>query len=462
MSIVDDALQTLGKSTGPTQALNELGRAANPMARSVAHELYRGGAPAAPGKPWALWAAGALLLLGATTWWLLDRAKPAVPAAPAYPVAALAKTPAALPATVLATTPVALAPITRAAQMVEAEKQALPTMAAPAWLSNGWQQADASYSDQALDTWQAGLSAEGPSRYVIYALAFKTLPMALAQARLLHATAPALVVRANNGTEPRFRVLLMGETHAAAQAIKIHLLPQAPYLWVAPAPRLADKAVAASQAPPATAVLTLLSPAGTPAASPPATASVAPGSADRAGPTLPPKTGMITPLAAVRVDVQFSVDDSATKALDALGRNDLAEAGKLAEVLISKQPNRWEGYFVKGSALLAGGHTREAEAPLERALELQPNSVRVLLQRAIAAQESGQPGRAVDLLRRAKSIAPDNPAVWLNLGYSAELSNANDEAVAAYQRYLQISTISSGADSQRAYVSERLRILGKP
>jgi predicted Zn-dependent protease len=112
--------------------------------------------------------------------------------------------------------------------------------------------------------------------------------------------------------------------------------------------------------------------------------------------------------------------------------------------------------------LLAGGRTREAEAPLERALELQPNSVRVLLQRAIAAQESGQPVRAVDLLRRAKTIAPDNSAVWLNLGYSAELSNANDEAVAAYQRYLQLTNGRSGADSQRAYVGERLRNLGKP
>jgi Flp pilus assembly protein TadD len=348
LSIVDNALQTLGKSTGPTQALGELGRAANPMAHSVAHELYRGGAPAAPGKPWALWAAMALVLLGAATWWLLDRAKPAAPAAPAYPVAALAQIPAALPAPVLAANTVALAPITSAAQIVEAEKKALPTIAAP--------------------------------------------------------------------------------------AAKTHLLPPAPHPSAAPAPRLADKAVVAYQTPPASAVLTLLS----------------------------PNTEAITQPAAARVDVQFSVDDSATRVLDALGRGDLTEAGNQAEVLISKQPGRWEGYFVKGSVLLAGGRTREAEAPLERALELQPNSVRVLLQRAIAAQESGQPVRAVDLLRRAKTIAPDNSAVWLNLGYSAELSNANDEAVAAYQRYLQLTNGRSGADSQRAYVGERLRNLGKP
>jgi hypothetical protein len=364
-------LQTLGKSTGHTQALGELGRAANPMAHSVAHELYRGGAPAAPGKPWALWAAMALVLLGAATWWLLDRAKPATasvaaaPVAPTNPVATLVQTPAALPA--------------------------LPV----------------------------------PSTQVV------------ASAAVLPIT-------------------------TAAPAIKTQLRPQAPSPRAAPAPRLAVKAVVASQSPPASAVLTLLPPASTPTASPPAAASVVPSSPVRAEPALPPNTEAATPPAAARVDVQFSVDDSATRALDALARGDMTEAGNLAEVLISKQPSRWEGYFVKGSVLLAGGRTREAEAPLERALELQPNSVRVLLQRAIAAQESGQPGRAVDLLRRAKSIAPDNPAVWLNLGYSAELSNANDEAVAAYQRYLLLTNGRSGADSQRAYVSERLRNLGKP
>ena len=51
--------------------------------------------------------------------------------------------------------------------------------------------------------------------------------------------------------------------------------------------------------------------------------------------------------------------------------------------------------------------------------------------------------------------------MWLNLAYSAELSNANNEAVAAYQRYLLLTNGRSGADSQRAYVSERLRNLGK-
>jgi Flp pilus assembly protein TadD len=114
-----------------------------------------------------------------------------------------------------------------------------------------------------------------------------------------------------------------------------------------------------------------------------------------------------------------------------------------------------------GSALLASGSVREAEAVLGQALVLQPSSASVLLQAGMAAQETGQSIKALGLLRRASAVAPDNAAVWLNLGYSADLAGVREEAQAAYQRYLKLTNARTGTDSQRAYVSERLQFLGK-
>jgi Flp pilus assembly protein TadD len=498
LSIVDDALHTLGQNSHIPDLMSKPGTSASPQVSSVAHELYRGRSSAPRSRPWPLISALGMLVLGGGAWWVMDRATPKpTPLPTPAPITLALKTPAPVPTAAtsapepaasapaaVAPEPVAVAAVTPASAMVvPAAAAALPiapiapavtvapshpsqpalavastlatpptradkatpttewpTVTAPAWHGKGWQMVEQAHPEQAVETWEAGVAQLNTrNRLVVYALAHRSLPPALAQARRMAATAPAIVVRENVDGQPQYRVLLLGDALVTPLAIKNQLAAQAPYLWVAPAPRFDTAALRTeTQGAPVTV-----------AASQPAV-------------TKPKETATVAS-APVRVEssLQFSVDDSAAKALDALAHGDKTEATRLADMLLTKQPDRWEGHYVQGAVLLSAGRAREAEAPLDNALRLNPGSASVLLQRAIAAQESGQPGKAVVWLRQARTLAPEIPAVWLNLGYSAELSGATEEAASAYQRYLQITAGRSGAETQRAYVTERLRVLGK-
>ncbi len=481
MSIVDEALQTLDKRGAATDSTHLSRNAAPRVADSVAHELYAGGRPSAPrSKPWPLMGGMALLLVGVAAWWAMDRVVPKV-AATSSVVAAKAAAPVAAasvvvpapavitPVVVVATAPVpvpvpAPVPAVPVLQVTKPKTEALTepalsAIATPEWQSKGWALVAQDRSAQALETWETGLGqARLKNRQVVFALAFNTLAPALAHARRLGATAPALVVREGmGGSGPRFRVLLLGDSQVTALAVKNMLLPQAPYLWVAPVPHPEDPLRMATTTPAlepvaATAVPVPV-PVREPVAAPPVVKPVAVVAVAPPVPVVPVREAS---------SVQFSVDDSVSQVMDVLARGDIAEATRQAGLLITNQPGRWEGHFVMGSALLASGRAGEAEAPLDRALALQPNSVKVLMQRAIAAQEAGKPDKAVVMLRQARSLAPENAAVWLNLGYSAELSGSNTEAVSAYQRYLQLTNGRGASEGQRAYVSERLRALSKP
>ena len=393
------------------------------------------------------------------------------PAAPAVTVAA--------PAKLAVATPSAPAASMAATSANTAASAALPPVSRPEWLNQGWQLADQGHNDQALEVWRAGLGQLQGNRLAVYAHAYYSLPMALAQARRLGASAATLVLPETVGQRLQYRVLLLGDAQVTALAIKNSLAAQAPYLWVAP-PRVAsnprDAAPTVSLTLPA-ATATVAAPAApaaqpdgsgdtpppAPAAAPAHTTAAAAASTAKVKPTASKPAVAAAPEVAASgsQQVEFSVNNTASRVLDTFARGDIAESLRLATQLVASQPERWEGHFVQGAALLASGRALEAEAPLERALSLNPNSDRVLLQRAIAAQEVGQPARAVGWLRRALAIAPDNTTVLLNLGYSAELSGASADAVAAYQRYLQLTNGHNGVQTQRAYVTERLRILGK-
>ena len=341
MSIVNDALQALEKSDQPANALIGQHKAQRLAADSVAHELYAGGRTVTRSKQWPLLVAVTLLVLGAFTWWWIDRTAAWMPGTGAVPTATPNAAPTAVSVVAVAARVLASTPATAVAPAMVATP-AKPT---------------------AMPTDAAVVAARGRS---------------VAEKK----NRPAV--------------------SSAAQATK------------------------------------------------------------RASVRTPvPSPGLMPPAVAASPELVLSVDNRAPLALDALSRGDLREAMQLAEQLIAVQPGRWEGHYAMGSALLASGRVLEAEAVLGRALVLQPNSASVLLQAGMAAQEAGQAVKARSLLRRASGLAPDNVAVWLNLGYSADLAGTRDEAEAAYQRYMQLTSARSGTESQRAYVSERLQFLGK-
>ena len=349
MSIVNDALQALEKSDRPANALMGQHESQRLAADSVAHELYAGGRTVTRSKQWPLLVAVTLLVLGAFTWWWIDRTAAWMPGTGAVPTA----------------------------------QKIFPTPETP---------------------------NAAPAAASVVAVAARVLASAPATA-----VAPAMVATPAKPTAM--------PTDAAVVAAR-------------------GRSVAEKTARPAV--------------------SSAAQATKRASVRTPvPSPGLMPPAVAASPELVLSVDNRAPLALDALSRGDLREAMQLAEQLIAVQPGRWEGHYVMGSALLASGRVLEAEAVLGRALVLQPNSASVLLQAGMAAQEAGQAVKARSLLRRASGLAPDNVAVWLNLGYSADLAGTRDEAEAAYQRYMQLTSARSGTESQRAYVSERLQFLGK-
>jgi tetratricopeptide (TPR) repeat protein len=108
----------------------------------------------------------------------------------------------------------------------------------------------------------------------------------------------------------------------------------------------------------------------------------------------------------------------------------------------SDQHRRALRLLSRGANLLQAGKAREALPPLERAHQLEPDSVPVAINLAGAYILLGRHSEAIPLLEAASQVEPDNPMIWTNLG-AAYLGNpilATSEqqvrAIAAFQTAL--------------------------
>src|SRR5688572_5820478 len=72
-------------------------------------------------------------------------------------------------------------------------------------------------------------------------------------------------------------------------------------------------------------------------------------------------------------------------AREALKQNNAAEAIRLADSAISVDGSRWEGFAVKGAALLTLGRADDAVAAISRALELAPTASKAPLSEMLVA-----------------------------------------------------------------------------
>jgi tetratricopeptide (TPR) repeat protein len=99
----------------------------------------------------------------------------------------------------------------------------------------------------------------------------------------------------------------------------------------------------------------------------------------------------------------------------------------------------------RGAHLLEEGQAKEAISYLERANELSPDNVPVLIDLGGAYVMAGRHRNAVPILERARDIEPDNAMIWINLG-AAYLGNpviATEEqqmrAIGAFEKALELS-----------------------
>jgi tetratricopeptide (TPR) repeat protein len=98
-----------------------------------------------------------------------------------------------------------------------------------------------------------------------------------------------------------------------------------------------------------------------------------------------------------------------------------------------------------GAELMEQGKTQEAISPLERAHQLDAESVPVLINLGGAYVMVGRYGEAIPLLEAARDVEPRNAMVWINLG-AAYLGNpilATSEqqirAITAFEKALELN-----------------------
>lgn len=103
-------------------------------------------------------------------------------------------------------------------------------------------------------------------------------------------------------------------------------------------------------------------------------------------------------------------------------------------------------------ALFSKNRFREAGAACSAAVEGNPRSADALTMLAHVELNRGHMGRAYELAQKAISIYPDQPDAYVIIGGVHQDGGRNDQAKAAYQRYLHLAPHGRYADELRSIV----------
>ena len=124
------------------------------------------------------------------------------------------------------------------------------------------------------------------------------------------------------------------------------------------------------------------------------------------------------------------------RALRAIGRRDQAVA--VLEQAAARQPNDLEVLGAYGRALADAGKLREALGVLERAHLPERPDWRVLSAQGVVSDKLGEHDAAQRYYDSALSIAPNEPSVMSNLGFSYALSRRLGDAEAVLRKAAQL------------------------
>lgn len=382
------------------------------------------------------------------------------------------------------------------------------------WLVQAGHVWTAGLHDEAARLWVQGLRALAPSRLALLVGDHQELSAARELHRRWAGQWPLVVLPRPGMAEPRWLVLALPPAGTIDRARQE--LAQAtgqPAMWatvaewisplaVLPAPADAAQADAsvvkptepAPKAPPvitpAPAVVPPVAsaqapaPAPAPAAPPAASPAPAPRGAARAPaataptpPAAPANTAPATPRTAARPaeDAPVVVRQSGAEPTDAqrsaaaaqsidnaflaverqLSGGDHAGALEAAQRLEQNVGQTWRTLYLRGVALSGLARWPEAVTALAQAHQRNPAHLRVGIYLAVAMQENGDHGPALEVLNRLTERHPDAPEPWLNKGHSWQAQGRRAEAAQAYQRFLALSTQRPDLQAQRSWVQNR-------
>lgn len=104
-----------------------------------------------------------------------------------------------------------------------------------------------------------------------------------------------------------------------------------------------------------------------------------------------------------------------------------------------KLANSWEYYYWKSQAYIGLSDLQNAEKSLELGIKKNPENALLFTQKGIIQQEKGDHGSAIELFRRAESMKDAPTNLYLNMGYSAAVTNNLELARRAYYQYLSLT-----------------------
>ena len=145
-------------------------------------------------------------------------------------------------------------------------------------------------------------------------------------------------------------------------------------------------------------------------------------------------------------------------AMALLGNGNFAKAQSIFESLIKTQPTFAPAHLGLGQSLLGQQKTRLAVQALKRANDLTPNNPDILHELGWAHLQNGQPNEAVQYLEKSFKIKPNSPRTRKNLGHVLHVVGRLEEA----RQHLETAIKQIPADPSIAiYLSEVYQSLGK-
>lgn len=125
--------------------------------------------------------------------------------------------------------------------------------------------------------------------------------------------------------------------------------------------------------------------------------------------------------------------------------NRLAEAEQGYCQILEVQPSHPDALYGLGVVMKQKGEYQSAENLLRSLLQTQPKSTRVWFVLANLHQTQGQLSEAVEAYRQVLALQP-TPAVYNNLGYTLQQQCKWDDAIACYQKALELQPDCIEAD----------------
>ncbi|HWW68882.1 MAG TPA: tetratricopeptide repeat protein, partial [Duganella sp.] len=127
----------------------------------------------------------------------------------------------------------------------------------------------------------------------------------------------------------------------------------------------------------------------------------------------------------------------------------------------SSRPDEATKYFNRGTHQLKGGDAKSAIASFTRVLELKPDDLAALRNRAAAYLDTDQNVRASEDLDKLAALDASNPGVYRGRGVVALRAGHDNEAIAAFTRSLELAPGNEFALINRARAYEKIGELNK-